>query len=671
MLTDESINNRVLVLMPTRVDSERTVVLLNEAFIPSLVCTDLGDLCQELRLGAGAALVTDEVLLGDTGGQLAETMRAQPAWSAVPVLVLARDGAGQHLQRAHAGVFRSLLIVERPVRMRTLLGIVQSALRGRRHQYEIRDAMRLREQQTAALVAQDEKLRFALAAGGLGAWELDVATHKLECSELCRAIMGLISNDAVSYDDFVGSIEDEDQARVLDALEQSLTKGYDYDVEYRVRWPNHGLRWVMARGRVAYDGVGQPLRLVGIALDITERKRMIEALEESEAELARQADQLRDEDRRKDDFLATLAHELRNPLAPVRSGMELIASLLPPGQAAQHTLNVMQRQLGHMVRLIDDLLDVSRITQGKLELKRELVALGSVIESALETSRPLLVQRQHELQLQITEEPLVFDADFTRVAQVISNLLNNASKYTAPGGIITLSARRGHDGFAVIEVSDNGIGIPADRLDDVFTMFSQVNRTLDRSQGGLGIGLALVRRLIEMHGGTVHASSPGPGQGSVFTVRLPVALVNADAATAQPSVNSELTSDQPGKRILVVDDNDDAADLLSQILQHAGHQTTTAHDGPSALLAAKEWSPHIVFLDIGLPGMSGYEVARELRQDPRFATTALVALTGWGTLEDQRKAVDAGFDVHLTKPVDARALQSTLDRLSAGNTATV
>lgn len=659
-----SIHDRVLVLMPTSVDAERTAALLAEAEIPSSVCAELAELCHELRAGAGAALVTDEALRSDTTGQLAEALRAQPTWSAVPVLVLVSAGMNLQHDRNSPTTARSMIMVERPVRMRTLLGMVQSALRARRHQYEIRDALLLREQQTAALIAQDERLRFALAAGGLGAWELDFASKVVVCSELCRAIFGLVSNDNISFDDLLGSIAEQDRARVLVALDQLLAHGYDFDVEYRVRWPNDELRWVMVRGRVAHQHEDGPQRIVGVALDITERKRLHEALEQSQSELARQAEQLRDADRRKDDFLATLAHELRNPLAPIRSGMELL-STVPSGEVAKHTVGVMQRQLHHMVRLIDDLLDVSRITQGKLQLKRAPVTLATVIESALETSRPLIEQRQHTLTVDLTREPLVFDADFTRLAQIISNLLNNASKYTAPEGRLQLSAHReGHE--AVISVSDNGIGIPRDRLDDVFTLFSQVNRTLDRSQGGLGIGLALVRRLIEMHGGHVSAQSAGPGLGSTFTVRLPLAQVSAalEARPVQPV--TKVVKQPSGKRILVVDDNDDAADLLSQILQHAGHETTVAHDGPSALQAAREQPPHIVFLDIGLPGMSGYDVARELRQDERFASVALVALTGWGTVDDQRRASEAGFDLHLTKPVDARTLQSTLERLTAG-----
>jgi signal transduction histidine kinase/CheY-like chemotaxis protein len=657
---DDIVMERVLVLMPSRVDSDRTAQLLSEAQVQSTVCLELHDVCRELRAGAGAILITDDALLSDRSGQLAEAMRAQPAWSAVPTLVIAKDGARPHLERSVPDALRNLIVVERPVRTRTLLSMVLSALRQRHQQYQIRDALLERERQAAALIAQDDKLRFTLFAGGLGSWELDLASSELACSEICKSNFGRPTDASFTYRDFHESIHPEDRPAVLDAIERSAVHGSDYDVEYRVCCPNGDVRWVMMRGRVAYDEHGAPVRMVGVSLDITERKRMYETLHQTQRELAQQAEQLRNADRLKDDFLATLAHELRNPLAPIRTGMEVLASA-PGPEIANRTLGVMGRQLAHMVRLIDDLLDVSRITRGKLELKLEPVTLSSIIDSAIEASRPFIEYRSHTLQVSVPDRSIAFNADLTRIAQVISNLLNNASKYTPPGGTISLVATCEAD-HAVIEVSDNGIGIPSERLEDVFTMFSQVNRALDRSQGGLGIGLALVRRLVEMHDGTVMARSAGSGHGSTFTVRLP--LAHGTVCPAERPAVVRVAPERAGKRILVVDDNDDAADLLSLVLKHAGHVTTTAHDGPSAIATAEAWSPQIVFLDIGLPGMSGYDVARRLRRDPRFTNTALVALTGWGTQADKRKAVDAGFDAHLTKPVDARTVQGALERLA-------
>jgi len=314
-----------------------------------------------------------------------------------------------------------------------------------------------------------------------------------------------------------------------------------------------------------------------------------------------------------------------------------------------------------MVRLIDDLLDVSRITLGKLELKRERIAVSSVIESAIEAAWPAIQRAGHTFTSTLSPEALFLDGDQTRLAQVISNLLNNASKYTSNKGEIRLNvAREGEQ--VVISVSDNGIGIPSNALSEVFGMFNQLNRELDRSQGGLGIGLALVKRLVEMHGGTVEARSSGLNQGSTFVVRLPLA-----SALSQPATRSSAAPSAHLKpeRILVVDDNDDAADLLSLMLRNAGFETKTVYDGPTAIEAAHSFTPDIAILDIGLPGMTGYELAERLRADASLRETALIALTGWGTPDDRKKAMAAGFDVHLTKPVSIEDLHVALAKAAA------
>jgi signal transduction histidine kinase/ActR/RegA family two-component response regulator len=545
--------------------------------------------------------------------------------------------------------------------MRTLVSVVLSALRGRRQQYQIRDAMLLRERQASELMEQGERLRFALSAGGLGSWDLDLVSHELECSEICKANFGRNPRQPFSYRDWQSALHPEDSERVHAAIERSIATRTDYDVEYRVLWPNGETHWVLVRGRATYGPEGLPLRMVGVALNVSERKQMHEALRQSERELVRQADELQRANRRKDEFLATLAHELRNPLAPIRTGIELLAGE-PEIGVQQQTLGVMRRQIAHMVRLIDDLLDVSRITRGKLELRRERISLESALSAAIEASRPLIDRKQHSLRVSVTDGPYWLDADLTRIAQVVSNLLNNACNYTPEGGLIELSAGS-EGGLLVIQVRDNGIGVPPDRLEDVFEMFSQVNRTLERSQGGLGIGLALVRSLIEMHGGSVSAASEGANQGSTFSVRLPLAAEEAGPETEPRDVES---GDQQSKgRILVVDDNEDAAELLSMMLEQSGYHTSTAYDGPSALTGVESFQPDIVILDIGLPGMSGYDVARALRGNPRFSALTLVALTGWGSPDDRKQALAAGFDLHLTKPVDATALTASLRRVEA------
>ncbi|WP_437573236.1 ATP-binding protein [Sorangium sp. So ce887] len=379
-------------------------------------------------------------------------------------------------------------------------------------------------------------------------------------------------------------------------------------------------------------------------------------------ENARLYDQLRDQDRRKDEFLATLAHELRNPLAPIRMGLEIL-EVAGNADQARKILDMMDRQVGHMVRMVDDLLDVSRITRGKVELRKERVDLRAVLHSALETSRPLIEAAAHELAVRLPPAPLLLDADPTRLAQVFANLLNNAAKYTPAGGGIRLAAQR--DGAAVVvRVADNGVGIPADMLSKVFDMFTQVGRSIDRAQGGLGIGLTLVKRLVELHGGTIHAESEGAGRGSTFTVRLPLAAA-AEVASRPSSAGPAKGAPLATLRVLVVDDSVDGAESLALLLRISGHETRAVHTGPEALTATRELGADIVFLDIGLPGMNGYDVARRLRAEPDLAGLFLVALTGWGTEEDRRQAREAGFDHHLTKPVDAAEVKRLVARVAA------
>jgi PAS domain S-box-containing protein len=381
------------------------------------------------------------------------------------------------------------------------------------------------------------------------------------------------------------------------------------------------------------------------AADLIERMRAEEAL--------------RDADRRKDEFLATLAHELRNPLAPIRNALAILRRAGDDGDVAGQARDVMERQLRQMVRLIDDLLDVSRITRGKLELRRERVALADVMRTAVEAVRPRVDEASQELTIELPREPVELDADPTRLAQVFTNLLDNASKYTARGGRIALAARL--DGAeAVATVSDTGIGIAREHLPRLFETFSQVAPALERPHGGLGIGLSLARGLVRMHGGDIAAHSAGPGRGSTFTVRLPLP---AGGPTPAPPPAAEAPAG-PRRRLLVVDDSRDSADSLSWMLRLAGHEVHTAYDGQEAVEAAEHFRPEAVLLDIGMPRMNGYEAARRIRQQPWGRDVFLVALTGWGQEEDKRRAREAGFDYHVTKPADPAALTKLLADLT-------
>jgi PAS domain S-box-containing protein len=368
--------------------------------------------------------------------------------------------------------------------------------------------------------------------------------------------------------------------------------------------------------------------------------------------------QLREADRLKDEFLAMLAHELRNPLAPVRNALHVLKLPAADGEVLQQARNLAERQVQHMARLLDDLLDVSRISRGRIELHNELVDVTSLITRTVEAIRSLIEERRHELTVSLPPEPLRVLGDATRLEQVLTNLLNNAAKYTDPGGHIWMSAEREAD-EVVLRVRDTGIGISADMLPKIFDLFVQAERRLDRSQGGVGIGLTLVHKLVKMHGGSITASSAGPGRGSEFTVRLPILSGEAAGEPARHSDGQDL-AELPHRRVLVVDDNQDAADSLALLLRLAGQDAWTAYDGPSALVRAREFRPEVVFLDIGMPGMDGYEVARQLRASPELPGIKLVALTGWGQEEDRRRSAEAGFDRHMVKPVEPEALRKAL-----------
>jgi PAS domain S-box-containing protein len=371
-------------------------------------------------------------------------------------------------------------------------------------------------------------------------------------------------------------------------------------------------------------------------------------------------DALKEADRRKDEFLAMLAHELRNPLAPVLNALHLLT--MPGADAAVvgRARDVMKRQVHHLVRLVDDLLDVSRIMRGKIELRKEPVDLADVVARAVEAAQPVIESRGQELTVRLPPEPVRLEADPVRLAQVVGNLLNDSAKFTAGAGRIELTAaREGEE--VVVRVRDTGVGIPTDLLPQVFDAFVQADRSLDRSQGGLGIGLTLVRRLVELHGGRVEAHSAGPGRGSEFVVRLPALPPQAAGARAGAGGRgAEAAPAVPRRRVLVVDDNANTADSLALLLRLAGHDVRVAHDGSSALEAARAERPDAVFLDLGMPGMDGYEVARRLRQESGLEGVRLVALTGWGKDEDRRRTREAGFDQHLVKPADLPAVQAVL-----------
>jgi PAS domain S-box-containing protein len=504
-----------------------------------------------------------------------------------------------------------------------------------------------RMQAEEAAAKAQEIFKLVHSIGRIGHWEWNLLSDENRWSPEIEALYGLPPGGFEGgYQGWLKLVHPDDRPRAEADVQHSMQTG-KYFTEFRVIWPDGSVHWLEARAYVFKDDQDRPVRIMGVNMDVTERKRIEETLTEA--------------DRRKDEFLATLAHELRNPLAPLRNGLHLMRMANADPQAIESARAMMDRQLTQLIRLVDDLMDVSRISRGKIELRKQRVELAAVVHSAIETSRPLLDQMHHQLTVTLPDQPVIVDADLTRLAQVFANLLNNAAKYSDRDGDIRLSCQRQADEVQV-SVKDTGIGIPADQVTKIFEMFSQVGGSRAKSQGGLGIGLTLVRQLVELHGGHIEARSEGPGKGSEFIVRLPIVEVGDGLPAGEPE-----TPELPitALRVLIVDDNRDAADTLAMLLKGTGNDTCTAYDGQQGVDAAAEFRPDVVLLDIGLPKVDGYEVCRRIRRQTWGADVVMVALTGWGQDGDFCRSQDAGFDRHLVKPVDPGSLLTMLAGLPA------
>jgi PAS domain S-box-containing protein len=479
-----------------------------------------------------------------------------------------------------------------------------------------------------------------------GIWVCDAQGRNSYASECFLSLVGMTLEQ---YCDpgWACILHPEDRAAVLEAWRECIRTGNNFYHEHRIRSADGQYRPILAHGVPIRNDAGIIQRWAGIHLDISRLKMTEQALREA--------------DRRKDEFLATLAHELRNPLAPIRNALFILNSSGASAGQRQRARELMERQVGHMAVLLDDLLDVARVTHGQFALKRETTELRSIFDAAVETARPLLEAKKHEFSVRLPPWPVMLDADPVRLAQVISNLLTNAAKYTDSGGRIQLLAEL-RDSDLLISVTDDGIGLAPESIDSLFRIFSQVDSSLDRAQGGLGIGLALVKGLVELHGGKVEAHSAGIGHGSKFVVRLPATLL---VESPLPALNAAASAaaridGTGGATVLVADDNRDAAETLSVALELEGYRVLTAFTGPQALELGREHRPRAIILDIGMPGMNGYETIGRLRREEWGRKTFAIALTGWGQEQDKAAAFEAGFDYHLTKPVDVETLLGLL-----------
>jgi PAS domain S-box-containing protein len=632
-----SLEQRVLALAPTAKDAELTRSIFDKARISCRCFRNLNEICTQLDAGAGTVLVPEEAIV-DERNCLGRWLSRQPPWSDLPLLVLARPGADSTVVAQAMELLGNVTVLERPTRVAALVSAVRTALRARQRQYQIRDHLveRERDMQAQTLLAaivesSDDAIISKTLEGRIRTWNAGA-----------ERIFGYTAAEAIGQP--IMMLIPPDRHAEEPVLLARLSQGERIDHFETVRVTKDGRRIdVSLTVSPIRDRSGKVVGASKVARDITQRKQ---------AEAA-----LRDADRRKDEFLAMLAHELRNPLAPLRNSLHILRLTAPNDPTTDRVGEVMERQVSHLVRLVDDLMEMSRISRGKIELRKEPVEVAAVVRSAVEVSRPLIDAAGHQLALAIPPEPMTLDGDPVRLSQVFSNLLNNAAKYTDPGGQIWLTVRREEIGVA-ISVRDTGIGIPPEMLSRVFELFTQVDHSTSRSQGGLGIGLTLVKSIVEMHGGSIEARSSGPGQGSEFVVRLPLAGGLGLAQTTQRS--DRRTSVLASRRVLVVDDNRDAAESLAMLLKLLGADVHVVYNGPDALRAIRSYRPTVVLLDIGMPDMDGHEVARRIREQTEFHDVTLIALTGWGQEEDRRRTKTAGFDYHLIKPADVSSLETLL-----------
>lgn len=571
-------------------------------------------------------VLTDVMMPNLDGFGLLKALREKPQTALIPVILLsARAGEEARVEGLQAGADDYLI---KPFSARELLARVSGILTLAKAR---REAMRREEELKAETASILENINDGFVALD---WDFRINYANPQAEQ----ITGLRREEIIGKNHWelfpasLGTIVEKELRR---AMTERIPVKFENYYEPSKQW---------------FEVDAYPTRDGGMAIyfrDITDRKLAMEALQEA--------------DRRKDEFLATLAHELRNPLAPIRTGLQVLRLAEAAPEVAQQARGMMERQLQQMVRLIDDLLDVSRISRGKIELRKERVNLSEVLQNAIETSRPLVEAADHKLTVNLPPEQVFVEADLTRLAQVFANLLNNAAKYTNRGGNICLTARR-MEGEVVVSVIDDGIGIPRSMLSQVFEMFAQVDRSLEKSHGGLGIGLSITKRLVEMHGGRVEVNSDGHGAGSEFVVCLPV--IPSPAQTLEP--NLETTSAPPAsRRILVADDNEDSAGAMAMMLKLLGNEVRTATDGLEAIQLAESFRPELILLDIGMPEMNGYDACRYIRKLPWGDDVVIAALTGWGQEEDKRRSEEAGFDHHLVKPIGPDELEKLLETLPA------
>ena len=633
---------RVLILPHTRRDGDVTCALLRRSGITCEVVLSAAALAQALQEPVGAVVATDAALRDPDFSRVTAILARQAAWSDIPVVLLGQNYTDTVAAERLRTALTNVTLLNRPTSVRTLVSSVQAALRGRERQYQARDQMRvLRE--TEETVREREQQLHTLAENSP-----DILSRFDRNFRHVFVNQAATRNTGLTREALIGRTSRElgMPPELCDVFERTLTRVFETGEPQTVEFSypaSTGARHYASSVVPEFGADGAVESVLSVSRDVTERKNAEDAL--------------RTADRRKDEFLAMLAHELRNPLAPIRSASELLTRVAQADPKTQAIIGIVKRQVAHLTRLVDDLLDVSRITQGRIELQRAPVELLGVISQALESVDPLVREKGHQIERAIGEESLYVNGDGARLVQCLVNLLTNAAKYTDPGGKIRVAMQR-RDARVVITISDTGMGITRELLPQIFELFVQGERSLDRAQGGLGIGLSVVKRLVEMHGGAVSAQSAGIGRGSTFEMCLPLIPAPREAQVEEEQLTAA------GRRILIVDDNSDAADSLALLLRLNGHNTQSVYMPEEALDRTLKFRPQTVLLDIGLPGIDGYEVARRIRA--RDEAVQLIALTGYGQRDDIERARAAGFDAHLIKPVDCAALERLIAEPATG-----
>jgi len=645
-MAEAGLEGRVLIAAPTGRDAEVLERTLAGARIDTAVCCTPAEMCRAIGEAAAAAVVAEELLSDDTLRRLAEVLLAQPEWSDFPLVVMARTGAALHpsrrlLERLEGHVHP--VVLQRPVRKVTLVSTVQAALQSRQRQYQVRDELARRRRMEASLRESERRFRQLAEAMPQLVWTAGADGTVDYFNERASEFPGIEKCPDGSWT-WQPVLHPDDAAPTVRAWQEAVDHGRPYQCEHRMRVADGAWRWHLSRAEPVRDDAGAIVKWYGTGTDIHDVKRAEKLL--------------RDADRRKNEFLATLAHELRNPLAPIRNAVHVIGLKAGREPALESACGMVERQVAHMVRLIDDLLDVSRITRGKVELQHRHLDLREVLEEVLATARPALEADGHHLNVTLPAQSVSLDADPVRLAQAFLNLLDNARKYTPEPGQITLSVTS-DAGAATVTVADTGIGIPPEHLPQLFEMFSQVEGGGARAGGGLGIGLWLTRGLVELHGGAIEARSAGTGAGTEIVVRLP--LAERPAPLWQPPRQERPRSTTGnGRRILVADDHEAVRVSLAELLALSGHRVETACNGAEAMAVAERCRPDVALLDIGMPDLDGYAVCRRIRAQPWGQDMVIMALTGWGDDAHRERSDAAGFDDFLVKPVKPASLLQLL-----------